>query len=131
MLIKAPCIITARLLPGIKIGNDSYLSIEYTGNINQDNRDIYRVYLDTPDFEHVDETCQSGCGGGTLQQGLSSALSFMGACAESVNYARRTGRQGDNADLSPKHVAEWLAQNEDELSIAQCLLDETPDAIEK
>jgi hypothetical protein len=124
--IKAPCSITPRLLPGIRI-NDSWLSIEYAGE-SPDGRQIYRVHLDTPAFSYSDETLRSGIGGGTLQQGLESCLSFMGACAESIHYS---GQEGENSNLFPPHVGEWCAANSDELGMLQCLLEETKDLIEE
>ena len=110
--IKQPCIITARLLPGIKIG-DSFISIEYSERKADEGRARYRYYIDTPAFEHVNDDLQSGYGGGSLQEGLDSLLSFL--------------QSGDAFD--DKQVAEWAQENSEELSMAQLELEETPDAI--
>jgi hypothetical protein len=123
--ISAPCLITPRLLPGVKIGN-SWLSIEY-GEWSHDNRKIYLIYIDTPEGEYV-TNIQSGVGGGSLQQGLESCLSFMGACAESMRYA---GEEGENSDLFCPEVAQWCLDNSDEIDMLQCELLETTNLIEE
>lgn len=129
MQIKSPCIITARLLPGIKV-NDSSLSIEYNG-VSPEGRDRYLVYLDTPQGEYEIDDLASGCQGGSLQEGLESCLGFMGACAESLEYEQRTGRKGDNADLFVPEVAQWCIDNKDEIDMLQCILSEEKDLIEE
>jgi hypothetical protein len=115
MLLKNPVIITPRLLPGVKVG-DAFLSIEYDG-ITRDNRDRYKIYLDAPNLTHEDSELQSGCGGGTLQDGLANLLGFMFACGESVQWGKRTGKLEGNADLYPPDVAAWCADNASELSM--------------
>ena len=130
MIINSPCIITARLLPGVRM-DDAFISIEY-GGWHQNGRQWYRVFIDTPDFEHIDTTVSSGVGGGTLQQGLRSFFSFAAACGESMNYEARTGRKGDNADLfNDQQMREWCAAHEDELSMLSIELEETPNLIEE
>lgn len=129
MLINHPCIITSRLLPGISVG-DGTISIERAGE-TRDNRDRFRVYIDAPGIEYVSEDQASGVGGGSLQDSLRAALSFMGACGESVNYGRRTGNKGSNADLFPEDVGEWCADHEDDLSMAELELEEVKNAIEE
>jgi hypothetical protein len=127
MKISEPCVITPRLLPGVRIG-EAFLSIEY-GEWTKDGRQGYVIYLNTPTFEYTDDTLASGVGGGSLQNGLESCLAFLGVCGESVNYSRRIGRRGDNADLFPNDVASWCADNEDELGMLQDELAETDDLI--
>jgi hypothetical protein len=129
MKINAPCIITPRLMPGIRIV-DAFLSIEYRGK-SHDGRQVYRVSLDTPDFEYEDTSIQSGVGGGTLAQGLHSCLDFMSSCAESLAYGERTGRKGENSDLFPPKVAEWCRDNSDAIDLAAMELEESPNAIEE
>lgn len=125
MRIIHPCIITPRLLPGIAIGN-GYIAIEYSPDQSFDGRDRYRYHIDIPSLG-VDYSCddlQSGCGGGSLQSGLSSLLTFLSACGESYP-------DGENADMFPAHIAEWAAQHSDDLSVLACELDETPNAIQE
>lgn len=129
MKINHPCIITPRLLPGVQI-NDAFISIEYAG-ITSDNRDKYKIYLDTPTLEYEADDLASGVGGGTLQEGLESALGFMHACGESYAWQERHGKDDEdsNAKLFPKDVAAWCAANSDELSMLECELEETEGAI--
>ena len=128
MILNHPCIISSRLLPAVKIGA-AYLSIEY--GPWKEGRRTYRVYLDTPTFSYTDDTLTSGIGGGNLQEGLRSCLAFMGGCGESINYQARTGRAGENADLYPSHVAEWCADNDDEISMLGYELEENENLIVK
>lgn len=128
MILKSPCIITPRLLPGVKIGG-AYVSIEYAGINGTAGRTRYRWYIDVDGAEYTGDDLQSGHGGGDLRQGLESLLSFLSACGESVSYAARTGRSGENADLFPPAVAEWCAANDGELSMAAMEVQETADCI--
>lgn len=120
--IHPPCIITSRLLPGVKIG-DATLSIA-VGARDNEGRTRYEWYLDLPGGrEFSGDDLRSGCQGGDWLDGLTSLLGFLSACGESVAYGRRTGEPGDNADLFPPEVAEWCDANSDELAIVSCELD--------
>lgn len=123
MQLKHPFFISSRLLPAVKVGED-VLSIEF-GRLSPDGRIHYRVYVDFADgTEFVDESLRSGVGGGSLRDGMSSYLSFLGAAAESY----RSG-SGENADLFPQHVVEWAHQHDGEISAAQMEIEETEDCI--
>ena len=127
MLLKSPVMITARLMPGVKIG-DAFVSIEYSDCAGRDGRTRYRWFVDLSDGrEFTDDDLQSGCGGGSLQAGLESLLSFLGAFAESW----RRGPGGDNGDLFPEGLHEWATQNSDEIGMLAIELEETPDLIEE
>jgi hypothetical protein len=129
MLLKDPCIITTRLLPGVRIGK-SFVSIEY-GDESSDGRQGYVVHIDGDGFEHTFDDLKSGCQGGDLRNGLASAMGFLGAAGESYGYTMRTGHASDNADMFPAHVNEWAYQNSDEISMAEIEIDETEDCIEE
>lgn len=120
MVLNSPCIITSRLLPGIRIG-DGTISIEYAGH-SPDGRQKYRWYIDIRAGKFTGDDLASGVGGGSLQSGLESLLSFLGACGESYP-------DGENAELFPPAVAAWAAQNSDELSLASMELEETDGVI--
>ena len=144
--VKPPCVITSRLRCGVKIGQ-SEISIAFDG-WSDDGRTVYRywldLYLDGKRIECEGNDLQSGVGGGTLQHGLESLLSFLQACGESYGYRlqlnlNHTGDNrldeqlddiDDNANLFPKDVAEWCYMNSDELTMLAIELSETPDAIE-
>jgi hypothetical protein len=120
MILHQPFQISARLLPAIRIGDD-WISIEFDGE--SQGRARYRYHIDFGKEYHQGNDLKSGVGGGSLQQGMASLLSFLSACAESYNC------KGENYDLFPPHVAEWAYQNSDEISMLQCELEETPNLI--
>lgn len=112
--LREPVIITPRLLPGVDVSKDSWVSIEYAGS--DDGRTRYRYYIDGPNLEFVGVDLKSGGGGGTLQDGLRSLMSFLSAAGEAY-WAGIHGRVSDNADLFPAPVMEWAYQNKDEIDI--------------
>lgn len=134
MKISAPCIITARLMAGVKVG-DAFISIGYAGGgCERDGRVRYRWFIDIGDNEYSGDDIRSGCQGGTLQSGLESLLAFLGASAESYAYDIRRGGDGfsgENSDLFPRLVVEWAYQNSDELSMLACELEETANIIDE
>jgi hypothetical protein len=122
MYIHTPLIITPRLLPGAMIGG-AFISIEYSERPGQQGRQRYRYYIDIGNKTHTDDDLQSGVGGGSLQRGLASLLSFLSAAAESYQH-RQDQQLGENADLFPRWMAPWLVQNDDEISSLQIELEE-------
>lgn len=123
MNLKYPFFISARLLPAVKVGEDT-LSIEF-GDETRDGRVAYRVYVDFSDGEeYVDESVRSGVGGGNLRDGMSSFLSFLGAAAE----AYRRGHS-ENANLFPKRVVEWAHRYDGEIACVQFEIEETKDCL--
>ena len=123
MTLYPPLEISARLLPAARVG-DSWISIELTGGFSDDRRAIYRYYIDTPDFEFVAADIESGVGGGKLQDGLASLLSFLGAAASDYKHYMMEGGHVPDGESFPRHVCEWAYMNEDELSMLQLELDE-------
>ena len=120
MILHAPLIITPRLMAGVQIGTPpAWVSIG-NGPRNAEGRTVYGVFIDLPDgTEHeVTDLC-SGCGGGSIQDGLASLLSFLGAAAEAYHYRGRQGSgEYDSAEtLFPPAVVQWAAENADEISI--------------
>ena len=117
MEIRQPLGITSRLLPGVRIG-EATISIKYA-HVTSDGRQAYRWFIDNgnghrQDFQG-DKLC-SGVGGGSLQEGLESLLSFLGAFAEAIAYQERSGQESENADLFPAGLADWATANSDEIS---------------
>lgn len=128
--INAPCIITSRLLPGIRIG-DTEISIEYSDRAGDGHCCRYRYYIDLVGAEYRADDIQSGCNH-SLQDGLSSLLSFLGAAAESYAYDLRNGGDGmggENSELFPQAIVEWANQYSDDIALAQCELEEGEDII--
>ena len=122
--IKLPCIITSRLMPGIRIG-ELEISIRYSSREGSEpGRVRYEYFLDHRDWSYSSDDLQSGCYVHSLQSGLESLLAFLGACGEAWNYGNRTGNESENADLFPQHVALWCADNEDEFAMLGFEIDE-------
>lgn len=126
MKIRAPLIITARLLPGAHVG-DGFVSIEYSSRQPPSGRTRYRYFIDVGKRSFKASDLQSGVGGGSLQEGLVSLFSFISAAGESYSYEQRTGRESDNAGMFPKWVNEWASDNTDDLSMLSMELEEKPD----
>lgn len=130
MTLHPPFIISSRLMAAVEIGGAT-LSIEH-GRRNREGRDCYGVWIDLPDgSEHAITDLRSGCQGGTLQEGMASLLSFLGAAAESYAYHMRTQRQTENEDLFEPAIVEWAYQNSDEIGMLACELEEMPNLIEE
>ena len=114
MIIKHPCIITSRLLPGIKVG-DVTVSIEYAPEVKQEyaHRAAYRYYIDSKDFEYSNTDLSTGYA--NLQYALGTLLGFL----------------SDSCDLFPPKVEKWANDHSDELSLLANELEETPNLIDE
>jgi len=128
MILHSPFCISARLLPAVRVGT-AFVSIEFSKRPGREGRARYQYHIDAPDFTYTGDDLQSGCQGGSLQEGMESLLSFLGAAAESYSYRQRTGRAGENEDSFPANVVEWAYQNSDELSSLGYELQETKNLI--
>lgn len=120
MTLHHPFQISARLLPAIQIGND-WISIEFDGE--SQGRARYKYHIDFGEQEYTGNDLKSGIGGGSLQEGMASLLSFLSACAESFPG------KGENYDLFPPRIAAWAYRNSDEISMLSCEPEETPSLI--
>lgn len=118
MILHPPFAIGSRLVPALQVAGAtlSLLRIERAGK-----RQRARFALDLDGAEYLDDSLQSaGQGFRSAVEAFESYLSFLGACAESVRYADRTGREpGENADLFPAPVAQWAAEHADEIAMAR------------
>ena len=117
MILHLPAMITSRLLPGVAVGDDSTISITYLDD-GLEGRTRYVYYIDGPDFEHSG-SLKSEWRYGTLQDGLVSLLSFLGAASEAYGTVNNTGAESDNADLFPPEVMAWAYEHDDELAMLQ------------
>lgn len=129
MLLSEPFFISSRLRPAIKI-DDCTISMHYDDK-QLDGRDVFRYYLDFPDesLDYSANDIKSGCQGCSLQSAFATLLSFMSTCGEAMQYVMRTGRETENDDLFPPHIALWCEQHTDELSMLSMELEETPNLI--
>lgn len=120
--MESPVIISPRLMPGVRVAG-AFVSVEYAGGCDRNGKPQWRYAVDLPNgAELVGDDLY---GWGNAGEMLSTLLSFLGACGESVNYRDRTGRGGDSAELFPPAVATWAAANCDELALVQFELDES------
>ena len=116
MKLSPPFIISARLLPALRIG-DATLSLERMDELTPDNRDRFTWYLDMADgSEYSDSDLRSGVGGCTLQEAFRSLLSFLIHSAESYRPDDRDPRNNRSAGLFAEPVEEWTSANSEELS---------------
>lgn len=128
MTLNAPFIISSRLMAGLTIANGT-ISLGWSKRPGREGRSRYLYYIDIPAGEFSGDDMQTGCCGGSLQEGFSSLLAFLGAAAESYSYRTRTGRTGENEDLFPAPVVEWAYQHSDEIAMLQCEIEEQPELI--
>ena len=130
MKLHSPFIITARLLPGLKVG-DGFISLEYDGETN--GRQRYRYHIDIPAGNFSDNELKSGVGGGSLQHGFASLLSFLGAAAESYRYNNYewTDDHDSNCSLFPKEVVEWAYHYDDEITMLAIEIEESSEQLIK
>lgn len=113
MKLSSPFIISSALCPALKIG-DATLSLLDT-TVTPANRDQARFELQMPTFAYVDDTLESGVGGfSSTVEIFETYLSFMSACGESLRYY---GEDGENASIFPPNVAQWCAENLDEIDM--------------
>lgn len=123
MKLHQPFINTPRLLPGLRLGSadsGAWLSLMGT-EPSYENRDLATLTLDLPDGStYTDRSLRSGSGGFKGQvEVFESFLSFLLAAVESLEYERRTGRDGESTDLFPINVRLWAADNESDIDSAR------------
>ena len=129
MELHHPFVITPRLEPGLKI-DKVFISIRYSNRRGEGGRTRYHYSIDGIGRKsYTGDDLQSGAGGGGLQDGLETLLSFLEAAAESYGYRMRTGRAGENEDLFQPKVVEWAYQNSDEISMLRTEIEESKNLI--
>lgn len=123
LLLKNPCIITPRLMAGVRVG-DAWISIEYG---ERSDRQYYTYHIDTPTWEHEgSDLSDPGYG---LQSALECLLAFLEASAESLSYSQRTGTEYDGT--FSRGIAEWASQYSDEIGSLRIELEETKNLIKE
>lgn len=109
MKLHYPFVISPSLCPAVRIG-DGWL--EYHAG-------QFRILW--PNGEHVVTDFKPGLSRDLPSQ-FEAMLAFMGACAESRQYAVRNGKSamdGENSSLFPDDVGEWLESVSDDIGMAQ------------
>lgn len=130
MILRAPMVITSRLMAGVHIGEGADLceiSIQPSGKTDHRGAPRWSYFLDIP-FAGVNRTREHTgddlAGWGDAREMLGTLLSFLTACTEARSYRQRTGRDSENEDLFPDYVAEWAQQHSYELSMLSLELEE-------
>ena len=104
MILRAPFMISSRLLPAVSIGQGQEqitVSLSNSGFI-----------LDGPFGEHEVTGLRLSPFCDSIESAFETLLSFMSAAAESFRYK---GMDGENSDLFPAEVTEAIAQVSSEL----------------
>ncbi len=133
MILSAPLIISARLLPAVKIG-DCTISVAHRG-YDCEGRLQFGFYYDRPGRKtYVDNSQRSGVGsrpnGKTIRQAMEAQLSFLLHAVEARESRERRGGKYDPADrdsgenLFPRFIVRWADANESEIEMAQFDLSE-------
>lgn len=118
MTLKSPFEIGPRLAPSLRIKD--------TNGIGWLSFEDGQFVIDLPDgSEHVVKDFsfpRCRIAGATdeseLQAGFGSMLAFLGACAESRDYAERKGldaMSGENSDMFPEKIGQWAQQYSQEI----------------
>ena len=118
MILHDPFLISARLLPALRI-NDSTLS--WDGN---------NFYIDTPEDEFVIDDFHPGPWHDT-QECFKDILSFMEAANEAYLYDLRTGVTSDNSGLFSPEITQWIVDHINEIEMLACEIEDENNLIEE
>lgn len=128
MTLHKPFYISSRLMSALNVGGADIALQEY--GVSSDGRTVWNWVIDLPDGQTFSgHDLKSGVGGGTLQEGFASLLSFLSAFAEARKYQERTERESENADLFPEGLALWAMQHSDEITMLQMEIEESDKAL--
>ena len=128
MILHKPFYFSSRLLPALQAGG-AEIQLEYSERPGREGRTRYRWTIDLPDGStYSDDDLQSGCQGGSLQEGFRSLLDFLCAAAESYSYH---AWDREAARMFPKPVVEWAHQFSNELEMLTLELTDNNKLIEE
>lgn len=131
MILHSPIVISARLLPAVKIG-DCTISVSHRG-YTPDGRLQFRFYYDRPGRKtYVDNGQRSGVGARpnsrTIRSAIECQLGFLLHSVEARKSRERRGEAYDPNDpdsgenLFPRFVVAWADSMSSEIESAQCEL---------
>ena len=135
MILHAPFMISSRLLPALQVEGLT-ISLDYSDTPGDGGRTRYWYALDfysdgTLDIpEYEAEDLQSGVGGGTLQEGFESLLSFLEHAAETYRYHIRETEE-EYEPVFTWEIDEKLYCVADEIGMLRIEIEETPGLIEE
>jgi len=112
MTLERPLIISARLLPAVKVGDDT-LSIEF----NEASKS-WAFFVDTKDGKTFSDDGLRGRFS-DVREVFSCLFDFMLACAESVRFEKYSGRKGENSELFSPEIVDWIVDNQSAIEYLQ------------
>ncbi len=112
MTLHSPFAISSRLLPSLTIAGAT-ISLCYC-KWTKDGRISYTYNIDIGDKSYTKADLNSGVGGGTLQEGFASLLTFLGT-----------------AEGFPDYINEWAKNNESEIFMVREEIERTKNLIEE
>lgn len=135
MTLHPPFIIASNLNHGIKIAGAT-ISIwpsDTPSHHDPHGKTCWAYEIELPNGERHEG--HDLFGWGETQEMMENLLAFLDACAESRQHRERMGEDDvdpdSNEGLFPPAVAEWAAQNSDEIACVQCEIEETKNLIEE
>lgn len=117
LTLHPPLEIGPRLLPAVSVSPGT----DHAGRVSLD-PGSWEYYIDLPDGTtvHGDDFQPARVRmepDDMVRAAMGSLLSFLGAFAESVDFERRTGIEGECSDLFPAELREWAYLNSDEIGL--------------
>lgn len=126
--LTKPVQIAPNLAAGVLI-DGHWITVNYAYNPGSEGRTRYQWEIIFPGGDSATgDDLQSGCQGGNLTEGLTSFLSFLSACGESLRYQEYSGRAGDNAELfTDPRVLEFCRRYGEECACLEFEIQEAAD----
>lgn len=132
---KFPIMISARLLPAVKIA-DCTISLEFN-DYSLDNRCTLAIHYDRPGKKSYSEiTLFAGCGDEwddeTVRESFRALLGFIYAAVESREYRERRGKPRNDSDdtnenLFPPFLVKYFSDHSSDLDFASIELSIEPE----
>lgn len=116
MILERPLIISARLLPAVKVGSD-VLSVQF-----DEASKSWKFYVDTNGKELSDDGLRGRFS--DVREVFACLFDFMLACAESVRFEKYSGQKGENSESFSPEIVDWIVANETQIEYLQFELSE-------
>ncbi len=135
MTLHHPFIIASNLNPGIEISGAtiSICPSDTPSHHDPHGKPCWAYEIELPNGERHEG--HDLFGWGETQEMMGNLLAFIGSCGEDRRYREQDGETEVDEDSSeglfPPAVAEWAAQNSDEISCIRCEIEETKNLIEE
>jgi hypothetical protein len=131
MLLKAPFMISSRLLPAIKVEGMT-ISLTYSDRPGDEHRTRYWYALDFDDGTtyEADDLQSGNIGDADLQYGFENLLGYLEHAAESYRYHIRETEE-EYEPVFTEEIDEELYCISDEIGMLRLEVEETPGLIEE